>query len=344
MKMSRSPLRNARGVAIGGIAVSMMFALLAACSDSDEPTGGGQKVVLKMAVTQQPTDPMWTAVERFGKLMEERTDGRISIEPLQGAQLGGEPEELEAVKNGTVQMGEVGFTGNPQLEALMIPYLFPTADQQKAVVESKLGKTWVEGFEKQANVKWIGFAFQNARQLTTTDRSVEEPADVKDLKIRVPAFEPLVLAWKALGASPESMSISDVFFALQQGVIQAQENPMEQIIGNSFHEVQKYLVLLNYSRPIMNVFVNERVWDSLSKDEQETMVKTWNEVRDWHQKLNSSLESENIDKAKAAGMKVIDNPDIEAFKTKTAEPMRDYAEKVWGKDGYQEVLSIVAAN
>jgi tripartite ATP-independent transporter DctP family solute receptor len=291
---------------------------------------------LRMSITATEADPLFAAAQRFAQLVGQRTNGRIAIVPFPGTQIGGEQQQFEALKLGTTQIAAVGLNGSDAFLAMFLPYVFRDMEHQGRVIDGSIAQPWKDELLTKHRVHFFGHAYQNPRQLTA-NRPVRTPSDVAGLKIRVPQLPALLETWKALGAIPTPMGVTEVFMALQQRVVDAQENPIEQIINNSFYEVQKYLVLLNYSRPVISVMANDAAWQRISAPDRQIMTDTWREARESHKSELQASERDRIEFVRSKGVEVI-NPDVAAFKEATAKVAQTLGEKAWGSGTYDRIV------
>lgn len=319
-----------RHIALGLIAFATLWIAAGA-------TQAQEALELRMSVTATQVDPLFAAAERAAERIAQRTEGRVKITPFAGTQLGGEREQLEAVKLGTTQIAAVGINGSNSFLAMFAPYLFRDMDHQGRVIDSAIAQPWKDEILKQQGLRFIGYAYQNPRHLTS-NREVRVPADVDGLRIRVPQLPVLLETWKIMGANPVPMGVTEVFLALKQGVVDAQENPIEQIINNSFYEAQDYLVLLGYSRPVISVLMSDKVWQRISPADQKIIVDTFAEAREEHKREIQADEQKRIDFVQSKGVTVIE-PDIAAFRAATASVAKSFGDKVWGPGVYEQIVN-----
>lgn len=160
----------------------------------------------------------------------------------------------------------------------------------------------------------LGIVNRGPRHLTTSNRPVRTPADLAGLKLRVPEIPVYLAAWRALGASPTPMAFPEVFTALQQGTIDGQENPLSTIHGNSFHEVQRHLVLTTHVRGNGWMIASERFWQSLTEADRRLLQQAVNDASAHADEQIAQREVGLLATLRQRGMNVIE-PDINAFST-----------------------------
>ena len=184
---------------------------------------------------------------KFSKLIEERTGGKVKIANFPGGILGGEKDAMEGLRMGSVRVSLVGLTLIPFLDVTSSSFVFRDKDHARKVFDGEIGQSWKDRVLKESGgLRLIDYVYFGPRELTTKNNPGRTPADLKGMKIRVMENPISIAAWKALGANPVPMAMPEVFTGLQQGTIDAQENPLQQIVDNSLFEVQKYLVMTNH--------------------------------------------------------------------------------------------------
>jgi len=233
-----------------------------------------------LAIAQQPTiikfshvvavdTPKGKGAEYFKKLAEERTKGRVKVEVYPNSQLFKDGEEMEALQLGSVQMlapsvAKFGPLGVREFEVFDLPYIFDSFEELHKVTEGPVGKTL---FKKLETKGVTGLAFwDNGFKDFSANKPIKVPADYKGLKLRIQSSKVLGDEIKALGAIPQVMAFSEVYQALQTGVVDGTENPPSNFYTQKMHEVQKYLALTDHGVIEYAVIVNKKFWDGLPAD------------------------------------------------------------------------------
>jgi tripartite ATP-independent transporter DctP family solute receptor len=254
--------------------------------------------------------------EKLKALAAERSGGRINVQNFHSGQLGGEKDMYDSMQIGSIEMGRSGSliisVAAPQYGALELPYVFRSQQHLRNVLAGPIGQAMHQEFLAKKGVRVLGIVNRGARHLTTKTRDVKTPKDLGGLKLRVPEIPVYIAAWRALGASPTPMAFPEVFTALQQGTIDGQENPLATIHGNSFHDVQKYLVLTAHVRGNGWIVASERFWQSLPDADRKLLQQT---VDDSAAFADEQIAKQETDLRKALqdkGMQVIE-PDTKAF-------------------------------
>ena len=236
-------------------------------------------IELKLAHVD-PAD-IWTSrkgggATLFKQIVEMETGGAVDVKVFPAGQLGGERELAEAVRLGTVQMTMVsGAMANffKEYQILDIPYLFSSAPVAWKVLDGWFGKELAEECLKKTGMRVLTFGEAGFRNFTTSSRPIRTPADLKGLKIRVMESPVYLALIRSLGGAPTPVSWTETYTALQQKVVDGQENPVSSIKYAKLYEVQKYLTLDGHTYGVDFVLINEKFYQGLPKEIQST-IKT----------------------------------------------------------------------
>ena len=260
--------------------------------------------------------------EYFKKLVEEKSGGELKVNIFPQAQLGGERDLAEGVRMGTIEMSSVA-AGNlagfvPELQVFGIPFLFRTREQVYSVLDGPVGKDLADimlakGF-LNLSIWEVGF-----RNITNNVRPVKTPEDMKGLKIRVQESKIWIEFMKRLGAIPSPIPFGELYTALQQKVVDGQENPIATIYSMKFYEVQKYLSLTGHTYEPALVFVNPKWFNGLDPKHQAIIREAAAEAAVYQRKTLAEKDKERFEIIKKAGVEVEENPDKEAFAKATAD-------------------------
>ena len=226
-------------------------------------------IVIKFSHVVATDTPKGQAAARFKELAEKATQGRVKVELYPNSQLYKDKEELEALQLGAVQMlapslAKFGPLGAKEFEVFDLPYIFPTKAALYAVTEGPIGK----GLLHKLGSKGItGLAFwDNGFKVMSANKPLRTPADFKGLKMRIQASRVLDAQMRALGANPQVLAFSEVYQALQTGVVDGTENPPSNVYTQKMHEVQTHITMSNHGYLGYAVIVNKKFWDGLPAD------------------------------------------------------------------------------
>jgi C4-dicarboxylate-binding protein DctP len=226
-------------------------------------------IVIKFSHVVAIDTPKGQAAERFKQLAEKATNGRVKIELYPNSQLYKDKEELEALQLGAVQMlapslAKFGPLGVKEFEAFDLPYIFPSKTALYNVTEGEIGKSLMKKLESKGIT---GLAFwDNGFKVMSANKPLHTPADFKGLKLRIQSSKVLDAQMRALGANPQVLAFSEVYQALQTGVVDGTENPPSNMYTQKMHEVQKHVTVSNHGYLGYAVIVNKKFWDGLPAD------------------------------------------------------------------------------
>ncbi|MGD9212276.1 MAG: TRAP transporter substrate-binding protein DctP [Desulfobacteraceae bacterium] len=231
------------------------------------------KMTLKFGLVAPQSHPETKAAEAFAKYVKTKTKGEISIDVFPMGQLGAERSMVEQVQGGTLDMMDctTAVLSNfvPEVALFDLPFLWPSRGVAYSVTgDSEFFKIFADTFPKKGFVA-IGYGENEMRDLTTLKKEVRRPEDVKGLKIRVMEAPVYLETWRTLGASPVPMPFPEIYNALQQGVIDAQENPLLTSVLMKFTEVCPYATVTNYCLTECIKVVNVDVWARLTPEQQQ---------------------------------------------------------------------------
>ncbi len=227
------------------------------------------QIVIKFSHVVAPETPKGKGAEKFKELAEQRTAGKVKVEVYPNSQLYKDKEELEALQLGAVQMlapslAKFGPLGAKEFEVFDLPYIFPSKDVLRRVTEGEVGK---QLFQKLESKGIVGLAYwDNGFKIMSANKPLAKPEDMKGLKMRIQSSKVLDAQMRALGALPQVMAFSEVYQALQTGVVDGTENPPSNMYTQKMHEVQKHATLTDHVYLGYAVIVNKKFWDGLPAD------------------------------------------------------------------------------
>lgn len=248
---------------IAFVALAFSFTLPHRNASAQEP------IVIKFSHVVATDTPKGKGAERFKELAEKATQGRVKVEVYPNSQLYKDKEEMEALQLGAVQMlapalSKFGPLGVKEFEAYDIPFLFPNKAVLRRVNEGPVGAALLKKLEPKGIT---GLAYwDNGFKEMTANRELKTPADFRGLKMRIQSSKVLDAQMRALGATPQVMAFSEVYQALQTGVVDGTENTPSNIYTQKTHEVQKYMTVSDHGYVGYVVIVNRKFWEGLPTD------------------------------------------------------------------------------
>jgi len=301
------------------------------------------KVTMKLAHIFAETTPIHKAAVRIAELVAQKTGGEVEIKVFPGGQLGSILDMFTGLKTGSLELSYGGINtyawikGGEVYQITAVPFLYRDYDHMHRVLRSPVFKAHLEAAEKATGIKVIAINGDTApRQLTTRDRPVRTAADFRGLKIRIAESAMVRAAMGRLGANPQVIPFGDLYMALKQGVVDAQENGVIVIKSASLFEVQKYLTLTNYIRDEMVLFTSTERWQALSPAHQKALIEAAEEAGQYETELTTRDIDEAM-KVLATKMTIIE-PDLTSIR-KALEGLYEeqFEGKLWPKGLLQQV-------
>jgi C4-dicarboxylate-binding protein DctP len=265
-------------------------------------------IVIKFSHVVATDTPKGQAAERFKALAEKATNGRVKIDVYPNSQLYKDKEELEALQLGAVQMlapslAKFGPLGVKEFEVFDLPYLFANKEALYRVTEGPIGK----GLFQKLDAKGItGLAYwDNGFKVMSANKPLKMPADFKGLKLRIQASKVLDAQMRALGANPQVLAFSEVYQALQTGVVDGTENPPSNMYTQKMHEVQKHVTVSNHGYLGYAVIVNKKFWDGLPADIRASLTRAMAEATTYEKAIAQRDNNMALDAIRKAGKTTI---------------------------------------
>jgi tripartite ATP-independent transporter DctP family solute receptor len=332
--------------AIIALATFLILALAVSGCGNKTPAGqqqgasaGENPVVLKLGHVNSDKDLWQDASLKFAELVNQKTGGKVKVEVYPSSQLGNDRDMAEGLQMGSVDFALIaGVLGNfePTIQLLEMPYLFRDDDHLRKVLYGPIGQEIFDKLLKNAGIRGLAYWDRGPREVTS-NKPINSPADLKGLKIRVPEIPPMVAAWKAMGANPTPMAFGEVYTALQQHTIDAQENPISIIYSARFYEVQKYLAMTHHKYEYVILAMSDKTYQKLSPDQQKAVEEAAKEAADYYNNLVTTSTDKMLQELKDKGMQVT-TPNIEEFAKLAKTTHAEFAEK-YGKDLYDRIIN-----
>lgn len=282
---------------------------------------------LAIALHVEPGHEMFQVGERLKKNIEEKSDGKFTVSLL-GTEVGGERDHLEGASSGEYQIalgGSMPMTlYAPQYAAADLPFVFNSSAEAKKVYEGEIGERLREAVVESGNLRLVGISVRNPRNLTSKN-PVETPDDVQGVRMRVPEIAPWVDIWTEIGALPSPIAWPEVYTALQTGVIEMQENPVDYIWSGKLYEVQSHVSKTQHVYSFFHWLMNEDFYQGLSEEDRTMVQDAIDEAIAWGDELVTSKQAQLFEQLQEKGMTVVE-PDVAAFRAKAAPAIRKIAE------------------
>jgi len=301
-----------------------------------------EELVLKFGHVGAPGSLFDVSANEFARRANERLAGKARVEVFGSSQLGKDQELLQKLKLGTVDFAlpsTVMSTVADEFGMFEMPYLVKNRDHMKRI-EDKIFWAKLEPAAEAKGYEIIAVWENGFRHITNNVRPINTPADLQGIKLRTPKGAWRVKMFQTYGANPTPMAFSEVFTALQTGVIDGQENPFAQIYSAKFQEVQKYLSLTGHVYTPAYVAVGKARWQKLPADVRTVLEEVAKETQAFVYKTAANMEDDLLAKLKAGGIKVND-ADKQAFIDASKSIYSEYAATVpGGKEMVDQALSL----
>lgn len=294
---------------------------------------GGEEFTITLGHSVAATAPVNLGSLRFKELVEEKSDGRITVEVFPAEQIGSEPELMEGLSLGNVQIALVATAVAadvcPELGVFALPYILE-GENDREQYES-LRKLTASEWNQEAITKCaeesgnlvIDNSWWYGNRNLTSNVAVNFPADLEGLIIRTPPADLHTLAIRAFGAEPLPMPFSEVYSALDTGVIDGQENPISTIYQNAFFEVQDFISLTKHMTQNQALVMDVDFFNGLSEEDQELVRSSIDEAGKYQSDLQLTTNEEELEKLGTEGMTVVE-PDLAPFKAAIEQPVAEF--------------------
>jgi C4-dicarboxylate-binding protein DctP len=270
-------------------------ASIAALAFAGQASAADSPIAIKFSHVVAPDTPKGKATEKFKELAEKYTGGKVKIDVYPNSTLYKDKEELEALQLGSVQMlapsnSKFGPLGIREFEVFDLPYILPDLNMLRKVTEGPLGTRLLKLLDSKGIT---GLAYwDNGFKQMSANKKLIAPEDYNGLKFRIQSSKVIQAQFKVLGALPQVMAFSEVYLALQTGVVDGQENTWSNIYTQKMNEVQKYITQTNHGYIGYVVIVNKKFWDDLPSDVRDQLSKAMKEATDFN---NAQSQKENDD-------------------------------------------------
>ncbi|HYG90696.1 MAG TPA: TRAP transporter substrate-binding protein [Azospirillum sp.] len=268
------------------------------------PALAQNQIVIKFSHVVAPDTPKGKGADKFKELAEARTNGKVKVEVYPNSQLYKDKEELEALQLGAVQMlapslAKFGPLGVKEFEVFDLPYIFPNKESLAKVTEGPLGQQLLKKLEPKGI---MGLAYwDNGFKVMSANRPLKTPADFKGLKMRIQSSKVLEAQMRALGALPQVMAFSEVYQAMQTGVVDGSENTPSNMYTQKHHEVQKNITLSDHGYIGYAVIVNKKFWEGLPADVRTPLESAMKDATTYANQIAQKENDDAVQAMKASG-------------------------------------------
>ncbi len=325
------------------ILMMIMAVVLCGCgNDNDKQSADGSKIVFKVGHVQPADHPYHTGMVKLNELLQERTNGQISLDIYPSSQLGAERELIEGVQLGTVDIGLVtsplaNFDTSWYL--FDIPGIFYTKEHAYEFLDGEKGQAMLDGLASK-NIKGVSFWETGFFNMFDSKHAIEDPSDLSGLTMRVMENDAYITYFSKLGANPVPMAYSEVYTGIQNGTVDGTVIPISAIYLNKFYTVAPYVTRCqNWYCPVTFI-MSTSAWSTMTEEQQEIFQECANEARDYMRQQLTDSEEAQVQAMKDEGCTVIE-VDKEAWSKGEAEAVQAVKDLFVGKYVSQDDLDYI---
>jgi len=315
-------------------ALGVLFGVVLCCTLVLSDVNAQQPLTLRVSVVSPVGGTEYRAVEVFASDLKKRVgEDRVKITLYATGQLGTYNEILTQIQSGANlvealfdSLGDIG-PWNKLAGLETVPYMYRDSAHFVRVWSGPIGEEIANTVAGQSGFRLVGPGFRGFREMSV-NKPVRKAEDLAGLKLRVPAIPAYIDAWKALGANPTPIPFEETFTAIQQKIVDGQENPLNVIVDSSFYTICKYLIMTNHMAETMGFLFNDKWYQALDPAMRNAIKAAAATSADWLRAESAKNADGQIQKVKAAGMEVI-NPDLSGFLERAKAAKLDPALEPW---------------
>jgi tripartite ATP-independent transporter DctP family solute receptor len=298
----------------------------------------------KMAIGDAAGGTQWELGTSFAKAFSEKTGGKHKVDLFPNGQLGDEQDTVNNASMGLLDFSILAINNvtpfSPTVGVLTLPYVIQSAEDAKKLTQGEIGKQLTENTIRDAGVRIVGWAYSGFRVLTNSKKPVKTLDDLKGLVVRVPKNEIMIATYQAWGVNPTPMSWAETFTALQQRVVDGQDNPYITVAAMKFNEVQKYITNIRYIFSLEPLIISEQVFQAQKPDVQKAILEAGREASEHSYKYLLETEEKIRAELTAKGMEISDpaNGEKEWIEKATTTVWPKFYKSIGGKDKLDAAL------
>ena len=311
-------------------AIGVLSAIISGCGEDEK-----KPIELSVyAAAIAENTPTGVALKAMVKHINENSNGTLKARDYYDSALGDGASMVQGLTQGTIDIGVTGtayFSGLvPEIEVFQLPFLFSNLEEARNAVDGPAGQIVSKKYESKG-IKGLMFWENGFRELTNNVRPVKTPSDLAGIKMRTLPSPVQVETWKSLGALPSAIDASELYTALQQGTVNAEENPLHEVVSRKFYEVQKYITLTDHVYTPYFMGMSMKTWNKLSEEQRKVVLDAAQIGKIEQRKQNEKMTAEAMKTVLDYGCEVETNPDKEAFKAQSSH-VWDMFRKEYGNE------------
>jgi len=309
------------------------------------PAAAQEAIVIKFSHVAAPNTPKGQAADYFKKLAEERTKGRVKVMVYPNSILYKDKEELEALQIGSVQMlapvpGKFGPVGVKEFEVFDLPYIFKDINAVHRFARGPGGSGLLKKLEAHG---MVGLSYwDNGFRVMSASKPIHMPEDMRGLKMRINSSKVNAAIMKSVGAMPQSLAFSEVYQALQTGVVDGTEGPLSNLYTQKQFEVQKHVTLSYHTISNYVVVTNKKFWDALPADIRTILEGAMKDATEYNDQIAEKDEADSLAAIKASGKSEVFDP-LPAGREAWAKAMQPVHAEMASRVGGQAFIDTVRA-
>lgn len=307
------------------------------------PRADAAEVELRLAHVAPPTSSFQVAAESYARHLKELSGGEMEMSIVPGGALGSAPELWAQLRAGALDMylqDIGGILANQEARHFFIifaPYLFKDQAHWQAFLQSEIFDGMMQKAEDAMGIRYLGYLKDRSpRALSTSKKAVKTPADIEGMKIRTPLVPAITETFKAWGANPTPVKASDLYSAMQTGLVDGQDNGITDVVAAGYTEVQDYFTPLDYLRSGIGIWMSDAAWNRLNPQQQQWALEAATRTFEEQKPLFEKEEAEALAAAQAKGMEIV-QPDIAAFAAASAPVIQGLDGKAWPAGLYDQI-------
>ncbi len=330
---------------IGMLVVTVSFCLTLPLIAGGQQDGGSadkqETIVLRYGELNPDGHPITMAANKFAELAATKSNGRIKISVYPSGQLGDQSTEIQGVQMGAIDMFRANTSflvdmGIKDMQVFSLPYLFNDLDHARRVLDSKFGDDFLGKIDNSGlKMGGVGYFLETPRNYFFSDKVVTSVADMKGVKVRVPQSQLFMDTARAFGASPTPIAYSELYTALQTGVVDGAENPVAGYYANKFYEVAGNYTFDGHDLSPSVVLCSEITWAKISKADQDIIRSAFKEAQAWYRKYLDGETAKAIEDMKSRGINFYEVDNIKEWQdavsplyTKYGADVKQYVDAV----------------
>ena len=326
MSAERKPRKEEDMKGIGVTVSVLMATVLFLCAET-----GASEITLKLGVVTPTDHPHSISSQEFSKIIDGRAGGRIKITVFDNGKLGSNPELLDGVKTGVIDMcvNTPGVMANyhPVTGLLELPYLFVSTEHMMKTTRGPIAEEIANEYSQKTGILILGHFGGAQRNMITKSKKIDAIKDLAGLKMRTWEWNVMMNWWKALGAVPAVVAFPEVYTALQTGVVDGAENEYTTFTVSRWAEVCKFIALTEHNITVRPIMINKKKFETLPGDLQKILIHAAREASDFDVKLEGELDEKNSAALKSKYGTVFTTPDKRPFIDRSIGIIKEFAKE-----------------